>query len=41
MKNPLYTVRIDELPFNDRITAIMLRAYLSRRSDALEILTSS
>lgn len=37
--NPLYTVSIDELPFDDRIIAVMLRAYLSRRSDALEIFT--
>ena len=38
-KNPLYTVSIDELPFDDRIIAIMLRAYLSRRTDALERLS--
>ena len=38
-KNPLYTVSIDELPFDDRIIAVMLRAYLSRRTDALELLT--
>ena len=36
---PLYTVSIDELPFDDRIIAVMLRAYLSRRTDALEMLT--
>ncbi len=38
-KLPLYTVSIDELPFNDRFIAIMLRAYLSRRTDALERLS--
>ena len=38
-KLPLYTVSIDELPLDDRIIAIMLRAYLSRRTDALELLT--
>lgn len=38
-KLPLYTVSIDELPFDDRIIAIMLRAYLSRRTDALERLS--
>lgn len=38
-KLPLYTVSIDELPLDDRIVAIMLRAYLSRRSDALERLS--
>ena len=38
-KLPLYTVSIDELPLDDRIVAIMLRAYLSRRADALELLT--
>ena len=38
-KNPLYTVSIDELPFDDRIIAVMLRAYLSRRTDALERLS--
>ena len=38
-KPHLYTVSIDELPFDNRIIAIMLRAYLSRRSDALELLT--
>ena len=38
-KLPLYTVSIDELPLDDRIIAIMLRAYLSRRTDALERLS--
>ena len=39
MRNPLYTVSIDELPFDKRIIAVMLRAYLSRRPDALDLLT--
>ena len=39
-KLPLYTVSIDELPLDDRIIAIMLRAYLSRRTDALERISS-
>lgn len=30
---------IDELSLDDRIIAIMLRAYLSRRTDALELLS--
>ena len=38
-KLPLYTVSIDELPFDDRIIAIMLRTYLSRRMNALEWLS--
>lgn len=38
-KLSLYSVSIDELPLDDRIVAIMLRAYLSRRTDALELLT--
>lgn len=38
-KLPLYAVSIDELSLDDRIIAIMLRAYLSRRTDALELLT--
>ena len=39
-KLPLYTVSIDELPFDDHIIAIMLRAYLSKQSNALERLSS-
>ncbi|MDD7517080.1 hypothetical protein [Ruminococcus flavefaciens] len=39
-KLPLYAVSIDKLPLDDRIIAIMLRAYLSRRTDALERLSS-
>ena len=38
-KNPLYTVSIDELPFDERIIAVMLRAYLSRQENPLSILT--
>ncbi len=38
-KLPLYAVSIDELSLDDRIIAIMLRAYLSRRTDALELLS--
>ena len=40
MKHPLYSLSIDELLLDDRIIAVMLRAYLSRQTDALEILTS-
>ena len=39
-KLPLYTVSIDELPLDDRIVAIVLRAYLSKQSNALERLSS-
>lgn len=39
-KLPLYTVSIDKLPLDDRIVAIMLRAYLSKQSNALERLSS-
>ena len=38
-KLPLYAVSIDELSLDDRIIAIMLRAYLSKRTDALELLS--
>ena len=34
MKNPLYSVSIDEIPFSDRIIAIMIRTYLVRCADA-------
>lgn len=38
-KNPLYTVSIDEMPFDERIIAVMLRAYLSRQAEPLGLLT--
>ncbi len=34
MKHPLYSVSIDDIPFGDRIIAIMLRTYLARCADA-------
>ena len=34
MKHPLYSVNIDDIPFNDRIIAIMIRTYLIRCADA-------
>lgn len=40
MKNPLYSVSIDEIPFSDRIIAIMIRTYLVRCADAEQKLSS-
>ncbi|WP_455124854.1 hypothetical protein [Ruminococcus sp.] len=34
MKHPLYSVSIDDIPFGDRIIAILLRTYLVRCKDA-------
>lgn len=34
MKHPLYSVSIDDIPFSDRIIAIMIRTYLVRCADA-------
>ncbi len=34
MKYPLYSVSIDDIPFGDRIIAILLRTYLVRCKDA-------
>ena len=34
MKHPFYSVSIDDLPFGDRIIAILLRTYLVRCEDA-------
>ena len=34
MKHPFYSVRIDDIPFGDRIIAILLRTYLVRCEDA-------
>lgn len=34
MKHPLYSVSIDNIPFGDRIIAILLRTYLVRCKDA-------
>jgi hypothetical protein len=34
MKHSFYTVRIDDIPFGDRIIAILLRTYLVRCKDA-------
>lgn len=34
MKHPLYSVSIDNIPFGDRIIAILLRTYLVRCEDA-------
>ena len=40
MKQPLYAVSIDEIPFSDRIIAIMIRTYLVRCADAEQKLSS-
>ena len=34
MKHPFYSVSIDDIPFGDRIIAILLRTYLVRCEDA-------
>ena len=34
MKHPFYSVSIDDIPFGDRIIAILLRTYLVRCKDA-------
>lgn len=34
MKHPFYSVSIDDIPFGDRIIAILLRTYLVRCNDA-------
>ena len=34
MKHPLYSVSIDDIPFGDRIIAILLRTYLVRCKEA-------
>ena len=34
MKHPFYSVSIDDIPFGDRIIAILLRTYLVRFEDA-------
>lgn len=34
MKHPLYSVSVDDIPFGDRIIAILLRTYLVRCKDA-------
>ena len=34
MKHPLYSINIDDIPFSDRIIAIMIRTYLVRCADA-------
>ena len=34
MKHPFYSVSIDDIPFGDRIIAILLRTYLVRCDDA-------
>ena len=40
MKHPLYSVSIDDIPFSDRIIAIMIRTYLVRCADAEQKLSS-
>lgn len=40
MKQPLYSVSIDDIPFSDRIIAIMIRTYLVRCADAEQKLSS-
>ena len=40
MKHPLYSVNIDDIPFSDRIIAIMIRTYLVRCADAEQKLSS-
>ena len=40
MKHPLYSVSIDDVPFSDRIIAIMIRTYLVRCADAEKKLSS-
>ena len=40
MKHPLYSVSIDDIPFSDRIIAIMIRTYLVRCTDAEQKLSS-
>ena len=40
MKHPLYSVSIDDIPFGDRIIAIMLRTYLVRCADAEQKLSA-
>ena len=40
MKHPFYSVSIDDIPFGDRIIAILLRTYLVRCKDAEQKLTA-
>lgn len=40
MKHPFYSVSIDDIPFGDRIIAILLRTYLVRFEDAKQKLAA-
>lgn len=40
MKHPFYSVSIDDIPFGDRIIAILLRTYLVRCEDAKQKLAA-